>query len=333
MNRRATTWAIIAVFTLVAVSLVISFVRGRGDAAGSPAQIPDTFAGTAWAQRAAAPAPRTEVGAGVLDGRIWVLGGMDTTGTAVADVARYDPSADTWEPGPALPEPLHHTAVAGDGERLWVAGGYDRAGEPTAAVQVMDPATGRWDDGPPLPAPRGAGALAWDGRRLVYGGGVGPDGVSGDVFALEGGRWERIGELSAAREHLAAAADGQGTTWFLGGRVSGLRGNLADVDVVTGEQVERAGALPTPRGGVAGFHLPGLGGCAAGGEAPEGTFDDVECVTAGGSVAALPPLAARRHGLGAAVVDGVAYTLLGGPQPGLTVSATVEALELPAGPG
>jgi hypothetical protein len=43
----------------------------------------------------------------------------------------------------------------------------------------------------------------------------------------------------------------------------------------------------------------------------------------------VPGLAHARHGLGAAVVDGVAYVLLGGDQPGLFVSPTVEALDLP----
>jgi hypothetical protein len=273
---------------------------------------------------------RTEVGAAAVGGRIWVLGGFTPSGRASPDVVVYDPAADTWTTGPALPQALHHTAAAGDGTRLWVAGGYTtrRLAEPTAAVRSLDPATGRWQEGPPLPSPRAAGGLAWDGRRLVYGGGVGPDGLAGDVFALEGGAWRRLGELHPAREHLAAAADGRGTTWFLAGRTGGIDRNLADVDVVTGDEVRRAGAVPTPRGGVAGLHVPGAGGCAVGGEGPEGTFAEVECVAADGSATTLPPLAESRHGLGAVVVDGTAYALLGGPEPGLTVSRTAQALEL-----
>ena len=36
-----------------------------------------------------------------------------------------------------------------------------------------------------------------------------------------------------------------------------------------------------------------------------------------------------RHGHGAAVVGGSAYAVLGGPEPFLTASSTVEALDLP----
>jgi hypothetical protein len=331
VNRRAAVWIAAAAVTLAVLLVAVVIVRGREDRPGRAAAAPAELAAREWTVRAAAPRARTEVGAGVLDGRIWVVGGLAGSGEVVADAAVYDPAADTWTSGPQLPEPLHHTAVAGDGERLWVVGGYAgglTAARPRAAVHVLDPAGGVWEVGPALPSPRAAGALAWDGSRMVYAGGVGPDGLAGDVFALEAGAWRRIGELSVPREHLAAASDGQGASWFLGGRASGLTSNLADVDVVTGGEVRRVGQLPTPRGGVAGFHVPGLGGCAAGGEETGGTFDEVECVTADGAATALPPLAERRHGLGAAVVDGVAYTLLGGPEPGLTVSDTVQALQL-----
>ena len=72
-----------------------------------------------------------------------------------------------------------------------------------------------------------------------------------------------------------------------------------------------------------------MGGCAAGGESGEGTFAEVECVAADGRIATLPDLAEPRHGIGAVALDGNAYILLGGPEPGLTVSPTTQALRLP----
>lgn len=282
-------------------------------------------AGPGWREKADAPTQRTEVGAGVLGERIWVAGGL-TLGGPTAEVAIYDPAANTWTDGPHLPEPRHHAAVAGDGEHLWVVGGYDAGHEPTDTVWQIE--KDAWTSGPALPEPRAAGAVAWDGRRLVYAGGVGPDGLAGDVFVLQGDRWQRIGGLSTPREHLAAASDGDGTTWFLAGREGGLDTNLPDVDLVTGTDVHKAGEVPTPRGGVAGFHAPGHGGCVAGGEGTGGTFDQVECVDEDGTVSSLPKLRHSRHGLGAAVVGDVAYTLLGGPEPGLAVADVVEALRL-----
>ena len=85
--------------------------------------------------------------------------------------------------------------------------------------------------------------------------------------------------------------------------------------------------MTTARGGIAAFSTTDLGDCVVGGEGPEGTFGAVECI---GAIhrTTLPGLTVPRHGLGAVVVDGRAYALLGGRQPGLTVSDVVEVLDL-----
>ena len=266
------------------------------------------------------------------DDRIWVAGGLTGEGAGSTDVLVYDPEADTWTEGPDLPGPVHHSALVSDGASLWLVGGYAGNGfdAPTADVWRLDPsAADGWVADEPLPEARGAGAAAWDGSRIVYAGGVGPDGVSGAVFAFEDGAWSQVARLAKPREHLAATSDGEGTVFVVGGRVGGLDANLPTADVVEGRTATEIGELPTPRGGVAAFWWPTLGACLVGGESPGGTNAQVECIDEDGDIAVLPDLAHPRHGLGAAVVDGVAYVLLGGDQPGLFVSPTVESLELP----
>jgi hypothetical protein len=282
----------------------------------------------AWERREDAPVALTEVAAAPFGGALWTAGGLDVDGRAVALVQVHDPTFGGWADGPALPRALHHTALVATGDGLALVGGYEGSGfdAPTAAVSLLDPETGGWVDGPALPEPRAAGAAAFDGTRIVYGGGVGPDGLRGDVWALEDGAWRSLGTLSEPREHLAGASDGEGRVWFLGGRTGGFDTNLATVDVVEGDAVRRTADLPTPRGGLSGLHLPGIGACALGGEGTQGTFAEVECVDADGAVRVLPPLATPRHGLGAAVVEGTAYTALGGPEPGLFVSPVLEVL-------
>lgn len=306
---------------------------GAGTGAATPATPAARGTAPAWVEGPPAPLALTEVGAAAHDGRVWVAGGYAEDGSWVTDVQVLDPAAGSWEAGPALPEPVNHAALVSDGDDLLLLGGYAGAAHaPTAAVRVLDADGGGWTDGPPLPEPRAAGAATWDGDRVVYGGGVGPDGVAQDIWVLEGGAWREVGSLATAREHLAAASDGRGVTWFLGGRRGGLDRNEGDVDVVTGERTRRLGELPTPRGGVAAFHVPGVGACMAGGEGPGGTFREVECMDDAGAVTTLPDLAAPRHGIGAVTLDGQAHVLLGGPDPGLTVSPTLQTLPLhPAG--
>ncbi|MGH8885189.1 MAG: Kelch repeat-containing protein [Egibacteraceae bacterium] len=310
-------------------SLVLIVGLASGCAAPAPAG-KGAVPGGAWSPRAQAPLALTEVAAAPIAGQIWVAGGFNAQGQAVNSVQVYGPERNTWTAGPALPEPVHHSALVSADNELYLLGGYVDSSfrQPTAAVRRFDTATLRWVDAAPLPQPRAAGAAAWDGKRIVYAGGVGPDGLAGEVYALEGGAWRSVGDLSRPREHLAAASDGQGQVWLLGGREGSLERNLATVDLVEGGGVRPLGQLPTARGGVAAFWSAATGACLAGGEEPTGTLGAVECIDASGAVVGLPSLSRPRHGLGAAVVDGVAYVLLGGSRPGLSVSGTVEALPL-----
>jgi hypothetical protein len=123
-------------------------------------------------------------------------------------------------------------------------------------------------------------------------------------------------------------SDLEGRTWLMGGRVGGLTSNLGTVELVEGAGIEFLGALPTPRGGVAAFHVAGLGGCLTGGEAPDRAYTTVECMAMDGAITRMPDLVEPHHGHGAAVVDGVAYVLLGGAQPALSAGSTVESLAL-----
>ncbi|MEO7295187.1 MAG: kelch repeat-containing protein, partial [Candidatus Limnocylindria bacterium] len=300
---------------------------GPGDALGSPLPSAHTTA-AGWKAGPTAPFARLEMATAVLGGRIWLAGGFNPDGSATDEVAILDPATGEWTDGPRLPAAVHHAALAADGDQLFLIGGYlGSTGEVTDAVHVLDPADGVWESGPSLPEPRAAGAATHDGSRIVYGGGVGPGGVRDDVFVLASDEWSRIGALARTREHLAATTDGEGRSWFLGGRQGGLDRNVGDVDLVEGTSITLLATL-SPRGGVAAFLAPEIGACLTGGEAPSFANATVECVDATGRVTALPDMIQRRHGHGAAVIDGIAYLLLGGEEPGLSASATVETLEL-----
>ncbi len=265
------------------------------------------------------------------DGRIWLAGGLSPLGAALTDVEILDPASGEWSDGPALPTGIHHAALVSDGERLLLIGGYlgSAFSQPTEIVLVLADAAGGWVEGPSLPAARAAGAAAWDGSRVVYAGGVTSGGAfSSDVIGLAEGAWEPIGTMVGPREHLAATSDGAGRTWLMGGRLGTLDTNVATVELVEDGSITLGPALATPRGGVAAFHHPSVGACLTGGEAPDRAFTVVECVADDGSVTPLPDLREPHHGHGAAVVDGVAYVVLGGPEPTLSAGSTVETLDL-----
>jgi hypothetical protein len=287
----------------------------------------------AWDSIPDAPIALTEVAGAAHDGQAWVAGGLLENGAASTDVLVFDPEAGTWSEGPPLPTGLHHTAMVSTGDELYVVGGLegDYPGTPTAdVIRLADDGSG-WEAAPSLPEARGAGAAAWDGRRILFGGGLTTGGdVADAIWALEDGSWTAVGSLSEPREHLAATSDGNGRTWFMAGRQVRLVTNVGVVDLVEAEEVTRLEAELTPRSGVAAFWAEGFGACLAGGEGPDGTHDEVECIGDDGEVHELPALEVARHGLGAAVIDGEVYVLLGGERPGLYVSSVGERLTLGA---
>jgi non-specific serine/threonine protein kinase len=337
MQRAASVPVLVTLVALVACAPAVPDPTPLAPASEPAIRAPDAtatsspVAGTAaWTELPDAPLARLEMATTAHDGRIWMAGGLSPLGEAISEVEVFDPATDEWTSGPPLPTAIHHAALVSDGDRLLLIGGYlgSSFNQPTDIVLALADGAESWEPGPSLPDARGAGAAAWDGSRVVYAGGVGVGGVSGDVFALVGDAWELMGAMPRAREHLAAASDGEGRTWLLGGRVGSLESNLGDVDLVEGDAVTPLPPLPTSRGGVGAFHLPGLGACLTGGEAPDRAFRTVECVDADGTVTTASDMLVERHGHGAAVVDGAAYVVLGGPVPGLSAHASVERLDL-----
>ena len=329
-DERASRWrgwllpGIAAVLGVVAlVFLGLSLSRERGGVTTPPATTAAARTTTtvpakapAWTTVAQGPLALESGGTAAFRGRVWVAGGFDENRKGRADVVVYDPATKQWSDGPTLPQSVNHAALVATDKELLLIGGYRGSTlVPIRTVRRLDPATSTWVRGPSLPVAIGAGAAAWDGKRVVFAGGVAANGKpSAAVFTLEGSSWRRIGKLSKAREHLAAASDGKGTTFFLAGEVNDANGKavLADVDMVTGNTVQRLGAVGKPRGSVAGFFSPAAGACVAGGRDGGGRlFADVECMDDKGTVTRLTSLPTPKHGLGAAVVKGTAFALLG----------------------
>ncbi|HEX2194068.1 MAG TPA: kelch repeat-containing protein [Candidatus Limnocylindria bacterium] len=296
-------------------------------ASATSAASPATGASGVWEILDPAPVARIEAASAVHEGWIWLAGGLNADGSATDETWRYEPGTGAWERGPTLPEALHHAALVSTGESLLLIGGYAGASfaTPEATVLALNVAGDGWEPAASLPDARAAGAAVWDGGRVLYAGGVTSGGsVSRDVLAFDDEQWSVLGQMVAPREHLAAATHGDGRAWLLGGRTLSLESNVGTVEYVEGSVVARVGELPTPRGGTAAFYLPSVGACLSGGEEPNLAYDVVECIDEDLQVTTLPPLAEPRHGHAAAVVDGAVYVLLGGPQPRLTVSDTVQ---------
>ena len=82
--------------------------------------------------------------------------------------------------------------------------------------------------------------------------------------------------------------------------------------------------MPTARSGIAAAVLDGRI-FVVGGEAPSGTFQEVEAYdpTSNGW-STYAPMPRARHGLGAVALEGLLYVIAGGPAPGGSASSALD---------
>jgi N-acetylneuraminic acid mutarotase len=78
--------------------------------------------GGTWQTRAPMPLSRQELATGVLNGKVYVIGGYDGNGNSTATVQVYDPTTDTWTFAHALPYAVNHNAAAVAGGNLYSFG-------------------------------------------------------------------------------------------------------------------------------------------------------------------------------------------------------------------
>ena len=133
-----------------------------------------------WESRNPMSVPRNHAFSGVVNGKIYVIGGrtghgfiLSATNTDVVEA--YDPASNTWSmPKERMPTARSGGASGSDGRRIYVAGGEVTTTELVGAfraVEAYDPATNSWMTLPSMPMPRHgvAGAVIGNRFHLVSG--------------------------------------------------------------------------------------------------------------------------------------------------------------------
>ena len=133
-----------------------------------------------WESRNPMSVPRNHAFSGVVNGKIYVIGGrtghgfiLSATNTDVVEA--YDPASNTWSmPKERMPTARSGGASGTDGRRIYVAGGEVTTTELVGAfraVEVYDPVTNSWMSLPSMPMPRHgvAGAVIGNRFHLVSG--------------------------------------------------------------------------------------------------------------------------------------------------------------------
>lgn len=184
-----------------------------------------------WSTRAPFPRPLNHLNAAVVDGKIYVLGGLaedESQGRAwrvVPDSWVYEPMTDTWTSLLGVPEGQWRgsAAVSVYDGKIFLAGGMTdlelttRIQRTVAVVSIFDTVTSEWLKVPEqarrIPEGRDhAGGAVVDGKMFVLGGrDNGQVNVKDTVFVLDSCEVEKGWKVSEARMPTARGGIAAGT--------------------------------------------------------------------------------------------------------------------------
>jgi Bacterial Ig-like domain (group 3)/Kelch motif len=135
--------------------------------------------GDTWSSGTPMSVPRSELGAVLLNGKVYAIGGVTNSGVTTNTVEIYYPITDTWKMGPPLPAGRASMAVGVRQGKIYVASGTDdwSVGSPTNTAFVFDPGTGMWSTVHVLPTSRTACRAAVVNDIIYVIGGVGDPGA------------------------------------------------------------------------------------------------------------------------------------------------------------
>lgn len=171
-----------------------------------------------WSQLAPMPTPRGGAAARALNGKIYVLGGLNGSGTSLREVEIYDPASNTWSTGTPMNARRDNAGAALLDGRLYVFGGRLRESngtevDPTlSTVEMFDPATGNWTARAPMPTGRRTMAVGTvEGRAQLMGGERTPNGgtfVQNEEYDPLSDSWRTLAPMTSGRHGAAFATIG-----------------------------------------------------------------------------------------------------------------------------
>jgi len=130
--------------TLIAVSLLVAFFVPFCEPAAAE---------QSWVTLASMPTPRCDFGVAVLEGKIYVIGGVNKNGEYLGTVEVYNPATNSWTSKPSMPTKRSEFATAVYNGKIYVFGGNTSSGI-IGTTEVFDPQTNTWTTAASMPTPR-----------------------------------------------------------------------------------------------------------------------------------------------------------------------------------
>jgi len=281
-----------------------------------------------WRQLPDAPTARLMAASTVLDGKIYIAGGMLGHAETLDTFESFDPKTGEWQTLPPLPVPLHHaTAAAYRGEVVVIGGASESVTE--ASNKAFAFRSGKWEELPDLQYARAAPSAAVVDDKIVVVGGQDDKKLVTQTEVFDGESWTTAPDMPTPREHLAAISDGV-YVYAVGGRALSADENIAAFERFDPEAGtwEKLPDMPTPRGSYGAALVDGRI-VTVGGEEPTRVLATVEMYDIStGKWTTQAPINTPVHGEVVAAVETTVYTIGGADRPSHEGPvAVVEALD------
>lgn len=291
---------------------------------------------------------RLEFGSAVVDGRVYLIGGIDAAGNPLNTVDRYDPATGKTETLLELPFALHHASVAAAGTVIYIVGGFafpDGAERTTfnASNRVFsfDTRNGVFGELASLPEAKAAAGIVHRNGKLYLAGGQ--DGKfrsqrTAYRYDIAQDAWEPIGSLNYPRNHFPALSGG-GYIYAIGGRrYAQAKPEMVVENYLSVEAYDPETnawrfiqtKMPTGKSGNAGVIVDNRFILVYGGEEYARALRETYILDLATLLwAEGPPLKMPRHGFGEGIlIENTLYAIGGSPNYGLDATDTIETLEV-----
>lgn len=180
-----------------------------------------------WTARANMITARWGAASAVVNGRIYVFGGVGSNGLPSSRCEEYDPAENSWRVLADMPTARYQLAGAAVGGKIYAIGGFNNVSA-LATVQVFDPETNTWSDAAPMPTARyGMGAVVVNGKIYVLGG-AGGAWARNEMYDPVENTWTPKSSMSTQRQALAVAAIGS-LVFTIGGNNGAIHSDLVEV--------------------------------------------------------------------------------------------------------
>jgi N-acetylneuraminic acid mutarotase len=180
--------------------------------------------GNRWRRIATLPEPRAAGGLVALEGRLYLVGGVESGDELAAPSYVYNPVKDSWNRRRIVTMPRQHLGAAGARGRVFVVGGRMHGLDTnTGRTDRYSPKARKWTEADEMPTPRGGLAATSSLGFVVAAGGEAEETFDEvEAYDVDKGRWRQLPDMPTARHGLGVVAIGSVIYVLAGGPQPGL---------------------------------------------------------------------------------------------------------------